>query len=230
MKPDFFSIIVLFVTLISCQKEHIVIPQAIKDRAEAVRKESSDTTYQPVSAGSYWRYKIIDGLGEKESISTTTVSGNVSVEGRIRYYEVEGIEEGGDKNSITHFRRAKNIYSLRGPLPGIEDVVDIDYLHSYLPTEGSWEANFHANGVSGKLTGTILQKGQRRLVGALEFNNVIHTRVLLQYDLSGEIYTWATYDFYIAKGIGIIETHTQLDLFGLVAETRSELIEYSIKK
>ncbi|WP_315816095.1 hypothetical protein [Paraflavitalea speifideaquila] len=63
------------------------------------------------------------------------------------------------------------------------------------------------------------------------YKDVTHTQIELQYDIPGlGVLTFATYDYYIAKNIGIIKIDTEGDLtWGGGIKTESNLIDYSIK-
>ena len=61
--------------------------------------------------------------------------------------------------------------------------------------------------------------------------NVIHTQVELQYDMPDfGLLTFATYDYYIARNIGIVRVETTGDpILTGGQHTLTDLIEYSIK-
>lgn len=40
---------------------------------------------------------------------------------------------------------------------------------------------------------------------------------------------FATYDFYVARGVGIVRTRTLIDVMGMSMETSSNLVEYQVK-
>ena len=62
---------------------------------------------------------------------------------------------------------------------------------------------------------------------AKTFNNVIHTQINIEYDfLDGSGFqSYGTYDYYIAKGVGLIETDSEV--IGVI--TTSKIFDYAIK-
>lgn len=61
------------------------------------------------------------------------------------------------------------------------------------------------------------------------YNNVIHTRLVLTYDVYGSTLDAMAYDYFTAKGIGIIKVRSEgLTLLSGFSAC-SDLIDYSIK-
>ncbi|HEY2581063.1 MAG TPA: hypothetical protein VGI43_04620, partial [Mucilaginibacter sp.] len=69
-------------------------------------------------------------------------------------------------------------------------------------------------------------KNLTRTLGNKTYTNVIHSQIDFQYDYSGGYANGFIYDFYLAEGIGIIES--QLTILGSVYEEQI-LMDYTIK-
>ncbi|HWB64178.1 MAG TPA: hypothetical protein VG603_11745, partial [Chitinophagales bacterium] len=65
-----------------------------------------------------------------------------------------------------------------------------------------------------------------KTINGKNYPNVIHTQAELQYDLGSGYITAGVYDFYLAKGVGLIEL--SLDMNGSNYETET-LTSYTIK-
>jgi hypothetical protein len=76
---------------------------------------------------------------------------------------------------------------------------------------------------------TLIETGISKTVNGNTFNNVLHTRAYFQRDLPwGEWQNMFVYDFYLAKGVGIIE----MDVNGTYNQTltgKETLIDYELK-
>jgi len=77
---------------------------------------------------------------------------------------------------------------------------------------------------------TIVERNLSMTVTGKHFKNVIHTRLDLKYDMLGFIMEAGTYDYFIAKGVGIIKVRTQLLNFGVpVLQSCADLTDHLIK-
>jgi hypothetical protein len=105
------------------------------------------------------------------------------------------------------------------------------YLNDTTAVNGTWISKInnsgYINGIAGRFAGQIVEKNISKVVNGQTFVNVIHTKVYLQYDYgtgTGFVTTIA-YDYFIAKGIGLIET----DASGLGYSGTETILNYSIK-
>ena len=89
------------------------------------------------------------------------------------------------------------------------------------PTDNGTISGFPARTVN-----TIKEKGITKVVNGKTFTDVIHTQVDLQYNLGSGFTSTALYDFYLAKGVGMIETDTSVS--GNIYE-KETITDYSIK-
>lgn len=172
---------------------------------------ASADSYLPVSSGSTWTYN--DVVGGSTSQLTITMTGGTSVIGGKTYYA--GTSASSTKGTSTgYFYAGNHFYSFRATsaTAGItielqmgNDDQNVGYSWTTTPTD-----NGTVNGVPAKMVNTIKEKNISRTVNGKTFNNVIHTQVDLQYDLGTGFQSVATYDIYLAKGVGMIENDTSV--------------------
>jgi hypothetical protein len=97
----------------------------------------------------------------------------------------------------------------------------VGYSWTTTPTD-----NGQIEGFPARLINTIKETGISKTVNGKSYSNVIHTQSDLQYDLGGGYQAAGTYNFYLAKGVGLIEL--TLDVDGSNYETET-LTSYSVK-
>ncbi|WP_276486013.1 hypothetical protein [Paraflavitalea pollutisoli] len=189
--------------------------------------------YQPTSKGSYWKYKET-GAFNRETLMTCTdqtkvMNGINYVMAQVTAVGVPGVQEG-------FFGRKDHEYytfqSAVAPSTGVTLNITMMHLNDTAAIGYSWEHEaVRANGTVGYINGSIVEKGITHKVGANTFKDVIHTSLILSYDMPvfGKL-PFITYEFYIAKNIGIIQIESNGDPImtgGL--KSVSNLTEYSIK-
>lgn len=215
-------LLVLFCTTLlftanSCKKE--------SDAAEEETVKGSDS-YQPATAGSYWKYSgTAAGVAET---STFTVTGKTKVFNNKTYVEVTQASQNFG-NQTGYFYIGDGSYAQRAStyINGI--TVELQYLKTNLEVGSTWTANItdngQLNGIPARIIGKVLEKDAKRTVNGKSFANVIHTSLDLQYNISG-FSTVMTYEFYVAKGVGIIEIKSTS---GGTVMSSSKITEYKIK-
>lgn len=190
---------------------------------------AASNSYQPVTVGSYW--KFVNTIGNTTDNSTVTVSGKTQIFNNKTYYEA--IQESQSFGTQTgYWYNSNNTYAQRSNTYVNNVTVDLTYLKDNLAVGETWTATISddgkINGVPARVIGKILEKGISHNVNNKTYNEVIHTSVDLQYDLfsEGKFNTVLTYEFYAAKGVGLIETKA---LSGEVVVSTIKLIDYKIK-
>jgi hypothetical protein len=181
-------------------------------------------TYQPVTEGSYWKYKL-DFPASIFEISMTgktqTINGNV-------YHIANGTYSTG--TTAQGFYGINNHkYAIMQNMGTAGDIY-FTYLVDNAEVGYTWTDNLTTSGtvndVPGRVVGKITEKGITKTVSGKVYKNVIHTTVQLQYAFfPPEFETVGTYDFYVAKGIGTIETDS--NVMGITAA--EVLTDYKIK-
>jgi hypothetical protein len=215
MKKYLFLLALPFlVTLHSCKK--------MVDTTDVI----SGGDYQPLTANSTWTYQDI-GTGYT---TTTTMGAAVDING-ARYYAAASTSTGYSGTQTGYYKVANHFYSIRSTTLSANILVDMVYLNDALPVGGTWTSklsdNGSLNGVPAQTIGKIIEIGITKTVSGKTFTNVIHSQLYLQYDLGSGFETWTTYDFYVAKNIGVIQTDANIPFANLT--TSSKLLSYSIK-
>jgi hypothetical protein len=187
-------------------------------------------TYQPMTKDSYWKY---DQTGDLPQVYTLTATGTKQPSNGIDFYLFKSAQQAGTVDG--YFGIKDHSYYTKTPALGPNGTV-IDLIMLYLNDTASagFTMQHSAGSVNGfdiKMPLKIIARGLTETVKGKTYNDVIHSQVLLQYDLPVfGLTTFVTYDYYVAKNVGIIKIEAiGDDLFGGGAESLVELTEYTIK-
>ena len=185
---------------------------------------TNSTSYQPVTANSTRTYQLTDYTGGVSN-ATITITGNQSTINGKAYNEYNYIT---DLNTETgYYYYSNNLYINRKTTSLGDD--DIPYLNDNVAVGGTWTGSSISppgTGATATYTGTLMEKGISKTVNGITFNNVYHTQIVLQYTISGNaLPVQDTDDYYIAKGVGIIEIDTNTS--GLT--TKTVIVSYNVK-
>ena len=189
---------------------------------------SDSDTYLPVTSGTKWTY-LDDTNGTSES-TTTTVTGTTATFNGKTYYGMSQVSP-SKGNTNGYFYAANHSYALRATSTAVggltveiqmgNDAQAVGYSWTTSPTD-----NGNVLGAPARTINTIKEKNVTKTVSGKSYANVIHTQVVLQYDVGSGYETYATYDIYLAKGIGMIEIDTVIP--GGFSEKQT-LTSYTIK-
>jgi hypothetical protein len=187
--------------------------------------------YQPVGKNSYWKYRQ---TGSFSGDITITSTGQKKTVNGIEYtmFSTIPVSPGAEQMLGT---KDHNLYTLaQGNSPNTGAPFDLNmlYTNDTAPVGYTWEHTAgHGNGFTALTPGSILEKGISLTVAGKNFQNVIHSQISLQYELPlFGIVSFATYDYYVAKDVGIIRIETTGDpVMAPGVHSISDLIEYSIK-
>ncbi|QHS54472.1 hypothetical protein GWR56_02535 [Mucilaginibacter sp. 14171R-50] len=184
-------------------------------------------SYMPTSKGTSWTYVSDPGNGVKTN-SEIHMTGVITPLDGVNYFEVKSTTTGRAEETAYYYVDDHN-YKIKGATIESGTVVEFHYLDASLPADGEWTAkmspNGYINGVPARTKGKIIEKDVTKVVLGKTYKNVVHTQIIIQYDLGAGFEDFGTYDYYLAKGVGLVETDT--NFFGLVAT--SKLLSYSIK-
>jgi len=207
--------------LCSCQKE--VDPFTDTPDTDST---SASEGYMPLTTGTFWVYK---DSGFSNSYDTTTVLEEDTMINNITFTKVHTVSAIED-NDVYYAIKDHNYY-LNAEENGIN--VTMLVLNDTASVGNSWMYDMgNINGIPGKGTGTIVEKLATYTVQGETYTDVIHTQYVMSYNLLGTYTDFATYNFYFAKGKGIIRIKSVLEDVlgtgdGLTAT--QELIDYGIK-
>ncbi|HSZ86366.1 MAG TPA: hypothetical protein VK787_10060 [Puia sp.] len=220
MKTVFFGFIavLLFMMTTSCGKELSV---------ETIQKDSipiiPDTTYQPLETPSFWVYQ--DSATSIKDTLTTTDS-LVTINSKV--YTVFHNSSAG-QTADEYFNISSHNYYTFGNFGNGLDSIELLYLNDTASPGYDWQSIAGSvNGFPAQVQGQIIDTGLTVTIGSNTFTHVIHSEITIEYNVGSGFQTpYAVYDYYVAKGIGIIKIEENFPTLGITAT--SFLISYKIQ-
>ena len=187
---------------------------------------TSANTYLPTTTGSSWTY-VSDLPGNTEP-AEAHITGVITKINGLDYFELKSSTP-GKENSLQYYYVKDHSFKILATTEHTATTVEMYCLKDDLPVGGEWtgspSASGSINGVPARTLGKIIEIGIDKTVLGNNYKNVIHTQVIIQYDYGSGFENSGTYDFYLAKGIGLIETDS--NILGFVSS--SKLSSYTIK-
>jgi hypothetical protein len=194
-----------------------------KDKMEA----PSLNDYLPLTNGSVWKYSYGSDGGHTDTLAITMTGGTTRINGKT-YYDVTSTYKQGFSQG--YFYAGNHFYAMRTVALGSDAGMEVQLLNDTASVGYRWITRPTDDGTVGGMpvqaVNTIVEKGISRTENGRTFSEVIHTRVELQYDYGSGYQTNITYDFYLAKGVGLIESHANTLEFFFETEN---LFDYTIK-
>lgn len=183
--------------------------------------ETLNNTYQPVTKGSYWKYNEVSPYGTK--VSTTTMTGEKVVINNRIYDEYTTVIDGLNTTGIGYFYVKDGII-----MATASSSSEALFLKENAAVGETWIFMGPMNDeVPGNITSEtysiiakVIEKGIAHTVAGKTFKNVIHIKHIQQFTSGATV---DLNDYYIAKGVGMIERKKADGTFS------SLLIDYSIK-
>lgn len=220
MKKQFrFVVPILLFVLASCQQE-------TSDLEQPGSGGAGSDTYLPLTANTQWKFK--DSLTSDQT--TLQVLNTTKVFDGRQYTAVLG-SNSQQTDTFYMAHQGADYFNYAEVDNGTSSGRFLfHFLNDTAAVGRSWEyVAGQGNGFTAYFKTTILERGISRTVGTHNFNDVIHTRMELSYDIMGERMSFGFYDYYVAKGIGIVQVKSRLGGFGAYMSTSSDIIEYQIK-
>jgi hypothetical protein len=223
--------------LVSCQKE--IDPSTLSGSGAAApgngpgtggsgTETGSNGAYFPISSGTWWKYKDTASNG----LSTETVVNRTKTINNIVYTAMLG-ENGVQKDTGWAAAPQPNYYlSEKGVSPNTGAAYDLTfhYLNDTASVGYTWRyAAGQGNGFTSYIQTTIIERNITMVVSGKSFSNVIHTRLDLSYNILGSVMDFMTYDYFVAKGVGIIKVRSEGQNLLAGFKACSDLVDYSIK-
>jgi hypothetical protein len=206
--------------LCSCQKDADTnTPPPITDTTTA------NVSYMPITEGTYWVYK---DSGLSNSYDTTTILAEDTVMNGITFTKVHTVSAIAD--TFGFYGIKDHNYYLNAEESGI--TVTMLVLNDTMSVGNSWVYDMGTiNNVPARGTGTIVEKLNAFTVQGETYPDVIHSRYVIALNFFGNYIDFATYDFYFAKGKGLIKLKsTVVDTgSGIDLTLTQDLIDYNIK-
>lgn len=224
MKHLRLAILLLSVSaLFSCQKEI--------GFDDPVTGGTGGGSYLPLTAGTYWKYKDT----ASGALSTQTVTSvTKSISGRTHTAAV--ITPGGNGSADTVWYAATSpdyfmYVAGNGMSTGAPAAILFHYLKDDQPVGATWTASAGAaNGFPATSMSKILEKGISMTVEGHNYTDVIHSSLNLSYNILGQTVSMGDYEYYVAKGVGIIRIISSVTFNGqVIMAQRNDLVEYHIQ-
>jgi hypothetical protein len=219
MKTVFFGFIAVlfFMMTTGCSKELSV--ETNKDSVIII----PDTTYQPLETPSFWVYQdsatgITDTLSATDSVMTIN----------SKVYTVFHNSSAG-QTADEYFNISSHNYYSYGSFGNGLDTIELLYLNDTASPGYNWQAPAGSiNGFPAQVQGQIIDTGLIVTIGSNTFTHVIHSQIAIEYNVGSGFQTpYAIYDYYVAKGVGIIKIEENFPTLGVSAT--SNLISYKIQ-
>jgi hypothetical protein len=215
----------VLITLVSCQKE-VDDPDMQPPTASNGGNNSGSYTYMPLTKNTYWRYKdSITGL----VTAMTVLDKKKTINGRT-YTAVLG--SNNTQNDTAYMTQQNREYFNYAELNN--GASNGSFLFHYLNDTAAVGSNWEylageGNGFPAYFKTTIIERDLTHTVLNRTYNDVIHTRMEMSYDIFGVRTPAAIYEYYVAKNVGIIQVRTRISMLGVEMTSSSDLMEYQIK-
>jgi len=216
MKPNLLIAFALAVAVLAgCKKEKKTI------------LSTSVNSYLPLSKGSTWQYTLSGGGVDTLTIAMT---GDTSVVGGQVYYKATSVYKHAGINGQGFFFNIDHINGTVAQSTSLGVSIELQMLNDTASVGYTWisapTSNGMVNNVAAQAVNKIVEKNITWTVGSKTFGYVIHTQTAIQYNVGGSFQTFVTYDFYLAKGVGMIEMDENLSGAPAITE---KLFNYTVK-
>ncbi|MCJ8208456.1 hypothetical protein MUY27_01965 [Mucilaginibacter sp. RS28] len=205
----------LSTAIIGCKKDKDLVNPKIKEVA---------ATYLPQTTGSWWKYAI--NYPRTDTVTVTMTPDKQTMQGKI--YFIAQMASKYFPSIPVYYAVNGHDYNQISNVPGYGDF-NFSFLNDTAKVGYQWTVPAGDNAINGRkvvMTTTIVEKDISKTIDSKTYEHVIHTTGVLQYTTtSSSNITWATYDFYVARGIGIIEVDASLQ----GKPTYMRLVDYAIK-
>jgi hypothetical protein len=209
-----------------------------KDNAITPPPPSPPNSYFPETIGSNWKYRdsiygeptdTVHIFGVRVDTVTYTMNGATTNFNNDICYNVDVVSK-LNGHSIAYFHVDKHVNALMESavpygltnLQLLIDTASVGHTWGFSPTNNGVLNNSPVKAIS-----TIVEKDTSKMVNGITYPNVMHTSINLQINVNGAgFHNIASYDFYLAKGFGLIEKDVKF--YGLLNETKT-LLNYNVK-
>jgi hypothetical protein len=211
--------------IISCQKE--ISPDIITQTGGNTGGNGNTPSYLPTTTGSWWKYKD----STSGTLSTSTIANRTKTINSIVYKAMMNNVSATDTGWVASPQPNYYIYE-KGVSPNTGASYDMlfHYLNDTVSVGSHW--NYVAgqgNGFSASIQTTVVERNITMTVAGKSYKNVIHTALVLTYDIFGTSMDAMQYDYFTAQGVGIIKVRsTGLTLLSGF-QACSDLVDYSVK-
>ncbi|WP_127128572.1 hypothetical protein [Pseudoflavitalea rhizosphaerae] len=188
-------------------------------------------TYLPLTKGTTWKYKE---TGFADAEYTMTVTDRKQTVNNINFTVVTSDFQGTVVEGLMAQKGANYYIKQSGNSPNTGASFDFTmlFLNDKEAAGYTWDFNGgQGGGFTAKIPGKIIERDLSMTVAGKNYTNVIHTQLTLAYEMPVVGTTdFMIYDYYVAKGVGIIKIDSETPP-GIPVSVTSvvELQDYSIK-
>ena len=221
-------LVVALSSIVSCQKQINPLEEEVEENEPGTELPAGDS-YMPYTKGSTWTYQDSAISNLKTVMEATDISKTIAGIPYKEYAIVEGVND-----LPLYYGKLKNDYYLlleAGSANGATIDINMLFLNDKEGVGYTWTKDAGTtNGFTARIRGKIAAKGITKTWEGKTYKDIIHTVVDLEYNLIGTWMSMGTYQFYCAKGIGLVKTDYSLSLQGQTfTSTASYLVDYTIK-
>ena len=213
-----FTLAILFFIISGCKKNQDGLP---------IAGIGSTDSYAPVTKGTAWIYlDSYSGIIDTLSVSMT---GGTQLINKKSYYQVASYSKGKGADTSYCFAANHKFY-LRQESPTANITIELESLIDTAKAGDTWATSptlqGNIDGIPAITADTLLEANITKKVNGIMYINVLHTKVNLLYNFGTGFQSQATYEYYFAKGIGMIEEDTSV--YGVLLDSKT-LLNYNIR-
>ena len=191
---------------------------------------TASDSYFPLTTGATWAY-LDAQQGLKPDTATTQITGATTVFNNKTFYNAATSSKNKGLGT-DYFYTGDHVYIIHSLNAYAGETID---LQLYCDTASVGISSYAVPTASGAIDGlpvrtvnTIIAKDIPLVLNGVHYTGVVHSRVDFQYDYKtgNGFETNFTYDFYLAKGIGMIAYN--LNIYGSLTE-QEVLLKYTAK-
>lgn len=185
-------------------------------------------SYHPLTANSFWKYKD----STDATVSTLTATDQKQTVNGRQYTVLIDTSSNGKDTVLAAVQGHDYYYNINSTTNGVPVSATLHYLNDTASVGSNWqEIAGTAGGFTATVKTTVIEKGISVSLNGKSYSSVYHTRMDVSINPLGAPTNIGHYDFYIAKGVGIIRIRAELGggFSGPSTKTDTELTDYSIK-
>lgn len=224
---NIIPVVVLILFSVSCKKEITgdLPPQPGKPVYGA-------GDYQPANEGSTWVYSYKDTKGNQDLFTVKATKDTMSFD-TLTYRVFVNYANSAGLNNYYIAVNSHNYYHRQNVTAGTNSPFPLNflYLNDTYYDDDSWQMDAGKNDhYSAYIIGTIVAKDIDMNINNLQFPHVMHSRVVLYYEVNGVgSIKMATYDYYVAQNVGIVKIECQPSTHSGEVGFTQAIISYTLK-
>jgi hypothetical protein len=225
MKKILSLLLIASLTLVACQKE-IEDPNSTSNNNGNNGNNNSQDSYHPLTVGSWWKWKD----SANGAVTTNTVLNVTKTINNVVFNGMLGSGSGQVDTGWAASPKPNYYYAAEGASPnGAPFDLLFHYLNDTASVGHTWEYNAgQGNGFTATIKTTIIAKNLSMTVEGKNYTSIIQTRLVMSYNIFGLVMEFGSYDYFTAKGVGIIKIISKLGVSGAVFENCTNLVDHKI--